>query len=65
MIDDVITHMISEVAEELASSSMTNGSQHSRQLHEKKAMPPPKLPTQIVLQGKTVLIHIKLKKWTN
>ena len=35
-INDMITHMITKVAEE------PYGSRHSKPLHEKKAMPPPK-----------------------
>ena len=40
VINEVITHMITEVAEE------PEGSQHSRQLCNKKAMPPPKTTEQ-------------------
>ena len=58
VVNNVITHMITKVAEE------PQGSQCSKQLCEKRQCLLPKLTTQIVSQGKTVLICIKLKKCT-
>ena len=58
-VNDVTTHMITKVMEE------PQGSQHSKQLYEKKAMPSSKTINTTISQGKTVLLRIKHKKWTS